>query len=107
MRRIHWILGTLLSLSLVTAGTAGAATKSSRIHAAKQYRATQITDRDVTVSRFDVGANRAKRTSLRGFDNARQVLVPNPDAGRQFVLPNPDAGRQFVLPNPDAGRQFV
>jgi len=107
MRRIHWIFGTILAVSLATSGVAQAAPKSARIHAAKQYRATQIAERDVVVKRIDVGAIRAKRASLGSVDQERQVLIPNPDAGRQFLIPIPESERQFVLPNPDAGRQFT
>ncbi len=110
MRRITWILGTVLSVSLVAAPAAHAAKKSTgpRIHAAKQYRTIQITERDVVVMRSPVSAASAKRTlPAPGFDTGRRVLLPNPDGQRQFVIPNPDAQRQFVIPNPDAQRQFV
>jgi len=52
-RKIIWMFGTLLIVSLLTTAPGLAATKSAkaRIPAAKRHQVTQISDRDVVLSR--------------------------------------------------------
>jgi len=103
-RKIMWVLGTILTASLLTTGPALAG--KARIQAVKRHHVTQISDRDVVLSQNPLMKG-GQITRLATFENGRQVLVPNPDAGRQVLMPNPDAGRQVVVPNPDAQRQVV
>jgi len=107
-RKIIWMFGTLLIASLLTTAPGLAATKSAkaRIPAAKRHQVTQISDRDVVLSRNPL-AGGGRLVRLTTFEYGRQVLTPNPDAQRQVVVPNPDAQRQVVVPNPDAQRQVV
>jgi hypothetical protein len=100
-RPVAWIVGTILTMSLIAAPPANAAKKGVKggISAAKRYRVTQITDRDVVLlqgTRIQIG-----RLILHPFlENGRQALAPNPDAQRQMLTPNPDAQRQVLAPNP-------
>lgn len=102
-RRTTWILGTIVTASLAIAAPAHAATKNgaARIPAAKIDRVTQITNRDVVLSR-NPAARTFRDIRTAGTEFGRVVVLPNPDAQRVVVLPNPDAQRVVVLPNPDA-----
>ena len=104
--RMTWILGALVSLSLIAAPSANAA--KGRIVAAKRYQATQITNRDVVLLPVHVSQARMPRHTIAvTIDEGRQFLVPDGDGSRQFVLPDGDGSRQFVLPDGDGSRQFV
>ena len=106
-RTITWMLGTIVTASLAMSVPAHGMTKNgARIHAAKIHRVTQLTNRDVVLSR-NTGAKAVRPVRVTDSEYARTVLIPNPDAQRTVVLPNPDAQRTVVLPNPDAQRTVV
>jgi len=91
-QRSIWILGTILTASLLTTAPALAASKGgkARIPAARRHHVTQISDRDVVLSQNPL-ARGGRLIRLTTFENGRQVLTPNPDAQRQVVVPNPSA----------------
>jgi len=104
-RTINWMLGTILTASLAMSAPAHGATKA-RIAAAKIHRVTQITDRDVALSRNPV-ARTAKVVRVTDSEYGRRVLLPNPDSQRRVLLPNPDSQRRVLLPNPDSQRRVL
>jgi len=106
-KTIIWMLGAIVTASLAAPVPAHAATKSgARIAAAKIHHVTQITNRDVVLSRNPI-VRAAPAVRMTDFEYGRIVVLPNPDAQRIVVLPNPDAQRIVVLPNPDAQRIVV
>ena len=107
-RKLNWMLGTILTASLAMSIPAHAATKggTARIAAAKIHHVTQITNRDVVLSR-NPGVKAARLARVAYYEYGRQVLVPNTDAQRQVLVPNTDAQRQVLVPNTDAQRQVL
>lgn len=104
--RIAWLLGTILTLSVVASTPALATKKDIGVPAAQRYKVTQIADRDVVLAGAP-GRMVGRSIRLALPENGRVVVVPNPDAQRRFVVPNPAVERRFVIPNPDAQRRFV
>jgi hypothetical protein len=63
--RMTWMLGTILSLSLVAAPAANAKKLGAGIVPAKRYQVTQITDKDVAVRPLMNSQARVGRVALR------------------------------------------
>src|SRR2546430_4376853 len=104
--RMTWILGALVSLSLIAAPSAYAA--KGRVVAAKRYQATQMTNRDVVLLPVHVSQARMPRHTIAvTVDEGRQFLVPDADGQRQFLVPDADGQRQVLVPDADRQRQVL
>src|SRR5438045_9626139 len=94
--RMTWILGALVSLSLIAAPSANAA--KGRIVAAKRYQATQMINRDVVLLPVHVSQARMPHHTIAvTVHEVRLYMVADADRQSEFVVPDVDFQPDFIL----------